>query len=846
MKKLLRLSASILIACLLLGSISIPAYAEVYEFQEPYMKDAVRRSLILTKGWIASLEDDEYFTARSTIENDVTYLDLNGLNIEQLPDLSDFHALKGILLQNNPISDISSLDGDKRIVALNISNTNVKVLPDLPELRELLASNAALVDISTLSKHIDKLGNIQLLETPDIDYAPLAKAANLFWIYVGNSGMPLDDVVYQLLRQNAKLERVGLIADEFNDLTALAEKSSLEQVSLHAQKGALSAETLTAISNLGLLNKLVLENCGISSLTFLEHLTNLTTLNLSGNEIRDLAPLAGLPLTSFSAQRNEITDVTALASIPTLKVLILDNNKIADIEPLYALQELIGLLLTNNIITDISELGKLKNLTHLHLSNNPLAQVNSISKLKNLTELMLSGILLADTTPLSGLAKLETLALADNKIESVKPLAKLKNLTTLDMSGNPVTDPTPLAKLKALKEFNLYDAPVAQPDIASGALPSLHLGSRAEYDRLNEPFAFEDAMIQARFVNSLEAQGMTVGDNTTYQQARDCKGLDLSKLGLRKLPDLSMFLSLSMLDLSGNPGVDVTSLRNMDLSWISFEPEQTSDLTPLYTQTGLKTIVFGAEGYALTPEDVAWIGANTKLEGLEITASQPFDLQGLTMLPNLQTLTIRCSGTSDITLLAACKKLQSLTLAKTEIPDLTPVQSLGSLTDLVLDQCVLSGDLLAPLAKVKMLKHLSLKDMKLGDYTSIAKLPKLQSLTLAGCTDLSDLSPLAQLKKLQGLKIFQSAVSDLSPLAKLGNLSVLWMSNNRIQDVTPLAKLKKLESLALDGNQVADLAPIYKLKNLTELYLKGNPLTKEDVYTVFSFADFTTSHIVSE
>ena len=87
---------------------------------------------------------------------------MSNLNLTQLPDLSDFHALKGLWLNDNPIGNISSLAGDERIEILCLANTNVHVLPDLPELKELLATDSALTDVSALARHADKLVKIQL------------------------------------------------------------------------------------------------------------------------------------------------------------------------------------------------------------------------------------------------------------------------------------------------------------------------------------------------------------------------------------------------------------------------------------------------------------------------------------------------------------------------------------------------------------------------------------------------------------------------------------------------------------------------------------------------------------
>ena len=60
-------------------------------------------------------------------------------------------------------------------------------------------------------------------------------------------------------------------------------------------------------------------------------------------------------------------------------------------------------------------------------------------------------------------------------------------------------------------------------------------------------------------------------------------------------------------------------------------------------------------------------------------------------------------------------------------------------------------------------------------------------------TQVSDLSPLAELKKLESLVLNNTQVSDLSPLAELKNLKKLRLRNTQVSDLSPLAELKKLE-----------------------------------------------------
>ena len=152
-------------------------------------------------------------------------------------------------------------------------------------------------------------------------------------------------------------------------------------------------------NELAALEVLNARDAGVTDLAGLEGAVNLTGLDLGGNAVRDLRPLASLP---------------ALAS------LSLDATG-----------------------TDPWALAGLARLVRLSLRDNGIEDLGGLSSLVELEELDIGGNRVADLTPLAGLAGLRELRADGNRIADLAPLAGLAALERLDLGGNPVARTPP-------------------------------------------------------------------------------------------------------------------------------------------------------------------------------------------------------------------------------------------------------------------------------------------------------------------------------------------------------------------------------------------------------------------
>jgi len=230
------------------------------------------------------------------------------------------------------------------------------------------------------------------------------------------------------------------------DLSGLEYATNLEELNVWGNR----VSDISPLAGLTKLKKLDLgSNVYVSDISALASLTDLEDLKLYMNDISDISPLAGLTKlkTLLLANNVNISDISALSSLNNLEYLQLGGNDISDISALSSLNNLEYLYLDYNDISDISVLPSLSKLECLYLDYKDISDISALAPLKNLTELFLSGNHISDISVLSSLTRLEHLGLGENEISDISALALLKNLKSLNLGENMIRDITPLAGL---------------------------------------------------------------------------------------------------------------------------------------------------------------------------------------------------------------------------------------------------------------------------------------------------------------------------------------------------------------------------------------------------------------
>lgn len=258
---------------------------------------------------------------------------------------------------------------------------------------------AALYDLRCASSVIDASCWATALEIED---EPIPAFAGLPQSMV-LSGIPPDTVVYFALRASSP---TGVWSEVSNSPTAVVPPetavafadSALEAVIrsiIQKPAGDLMPADLFGVTQIEAAHR------AIRSLEGIQYCASLHRLNLQGNAVTDLGPIANLAqLSDLDASSNEISDLAPLADLASIMNLNLSDNAIREIGALQHMEMLNFLWLDRNQIADIAPVAGCWRLNHLFLSDNQISDLGPLTTMKYLADLDLAGNAIVDLAPL--------------------------------------------------------------------------------------------------------------------------------------------------------------------------------------------------------------------------------------------------------------------------------------------------------------------------------------------------------------------------------------------------------------------------------------------------------------
>ncbi len=245
------------------------------------------------------------------------------------------------------------------------------------------------------------------------------------------------------------LQKLTFEPQTVDALSFVASLTNLEELNLTGCK--FQPEELANLTNLSSLKRLVLSDCGLSTIADLENAVALHTLDVSSNTIRNLDVLSTMvTLKELNLQHNAVTSLSAIGSLSELEKLDISFNAVTDLGPLAECAKLSWLDASNNEIKKLASISGLKNMTHLTLDNNKLTSVEALPGLTALTHLSLAGNSVDDIASLRTLTRLEVFDFSSNQITALPNWPDDMPMTTIDGSYNQLTSIDQLKSMNSL------------------------------------------------------------------------------------------------------------------------------------------------------------------------------------------------------------------------------------------------------------------------------------------------------------------------------------------------------------------------------------------------------------
>ncbi|KAI8895704.1 P-loop containing nucleoside triphosphate hydrolase protein [Globomyces pollinis-pini] len=198
-------------------------------------------------------------------------------------------------------------------------------------------------------------------------------------------------------------------------------------------------------------HKLSLPYCGLTDINGLSEYPYIFNLELQGNHIKDLSPLASMKyLVQLDVSNNEIEEGLCFQPVPfNIQDVDMSRNRIVNIGDMSSHRFLTRLSLDYNMISDISSLSDCRNLKYLTVCGNMITSTRSLSGLP-LKFLDLRKNQLSELSGIESLLKLQTLLVGDNTIDDISCLENHESIGSLDLSNNQIADIASLECLNTL------------------------------------------------------------------------------------------------------------------------------------------------------------------------------------------------------------------------------------------------------------------------------------------------------------------------------------------------------------------------------------------------------------
>lgn len=271
-------------------------------------------------------------------------LDLSCNELTEIPEIALADSVTTLDLSKNAISDFSDLSGQDSLISLSIAGNGIQDfsgISNLEHLQMLYAEDNELTGTNDLENMV-YLKELDLRNNKISNWDGLENLTLLTILKIG--GNPDSNGISAVMNCASTLTSIdvsGISIDE--ELQSLLE-SCVNATKLYADECGLTDENSEFLLNMPLLTELSISGNSLTNCTNLKSLGNLSCLNLSNNQLTELA---GLPENSETEDGASITlllhgnSLESLYGLPDsfyYNILTIYNNPLKDFNALYSLK----------------------------------------------------------------------------------------------------------------------------------------------------------------------------------------------------------------------------------------------------------------------------------------------------------------------------------------------------------------------------------------------------------------------------------------------------------------------------------------------------------------------------
>jgi internalin A len=788
---------SAILLAFILSLAGLPAKAQVVNFPDPNLEQAVRDALNIPSGPI-------------TQSNMLTLTNLYAasLGITNLIGLNTASNLLALDVSFNQLTNMSPVAGLTKLTQLHGGWNPVQdcsPLAGLTNLTWLDFNSAQLTNIAPLAG-LRHLGQLVVPWNHVLDATPVGSLTNLFWLDIGGNRGALDSSITNIaaLTGLKQLQWLSLYYLRVSDLSSLAGLTTLTNLDVGWNPAPTNFAALNGLTNLVLLH---LNNDNVSNIVFTSHLPLLQDLDIGNNNVSDLSPAVGRNIIWLQAYNNTtltnasvvtnfhqlahlslgtdgLTNITFLSGMTNLQELWVNSNpNLRSITPILSLTNLWHLDVDNDAFTNLAAVAVMNGLTWLEMNGIATPQnISFLGQMTNLTSLDAGNDQVGSLAPLTPLTQMQNLYLNTDVLTDIGPLLSFPNLGYVDVRGNLLDTNAAAAAWNVITnlqnnfvdvDYNpqnisptltIWDSP-AEQCVSTGAMTYFAVSASSTAGPVTYQWQFNGSDIAGQTNDVLSLTGVSSNQAGLYRAVVfDNNGAAASDAAQLYVGDPNCGRTLTIQQQPVNtcaaPGEDVT-----------FNVVATTTLTNLYYQ---------------------WLFDGTNISGGNVSG----DTTDTLMLSSVDT---NQAGIYQVLVWDDSSNVVASTEVELMVVDLV------SFTDPNLSNQVVQALGFAPGTPV----HLT--DLDDLNYFYI------------GSQNITNLSGLECARNLYGLDLGGNQISDPSPLGWLITLQYLYLDNCGLQDASFVSGLTNLIQLSLNYNQIHSIPEMQGLvANLDWLEINYN------------------------